>query len=185
MNIWGYSSAGRAPAWHAGGQGFKSPWLHKIFKWIHSIFSLNISKKEVENFLNLKSKNKIKILKPKSGEKYQHLLLAEKNASENIKLRKNNIQTHQEALIKLKKTKYFKSKKIKKATKKDVNTIANFCIKTLEMKNFFKPIEKKPIMLENLRSIFYKMELSEKETRILSSVFAGLSKKNVHWQNYA
>ena len=22
------SSAGRAPAWHAGGQGFKSPWLH-------------------------------------------------------------------------------------------------------------------------------------------------------------
>ncbi len=32
-------------------------------------------------------------------------------------------------------------------------------------------------MLENLRSIFYRMELSEKETRILSSVFAGLSKK--------
>jgi len=28
-----------------------------------------------------------------------------------------------------------------------------------------------------LRSIFYRMELSEKETRILSSVFAGLSKK--------
>ena len=26
--IWGHSSAGRAPAWHAGGQGFKSPWLH-------------------------------------------------------------------------------------------------------------------------------------------------------------
>ena len=34
-------------------------------------------------------------------------------------------------------------------------------------------------MLENLRSIFYKMELSEKETRILSSVFAGLAKKKV------
>ena len=65
--------------------------------------------KEVENFLNLKSKNKIKILKPKSGEKYQHLLLAEKNASENIKLRKNNIQTHQEALIKLKKLLKLKS----------------------------------------------------------------------------
>ena len=46
-------------------------------------------------------------------------------------------------------------------------------------------MEKKPIMLENLRNIFHKMELSEKETRILSSVFAGLSKKNVHWQNYA
>ena len=29
--IWGHSSAGRAPAWHAGGQGFKSPWLHWIY----------------------------------------------------------------------------------------------------------------------------------------------------------
>ena len=47
----------------------------------------------------------------------------------------------------------------------------------LEKKNFFKPSEKKPIMLENLRSIFYKMELSKKETRILSSVFASLAKK--------
>ena len=58
--------------------------------------------------------------------------------------------------------------------------MVNLCINNLENRNFFKPIEKKPIMLENLRSIFYKMELSEKEIRILSSVFAGLSKKNVH-----
>ena len=52
-----------------------------------------------------------------------------------------------------------------------------FCIKKLENKNFFKQNAKKPLMLENLRSIFYKMELSQKEIRILSSVFAGLSKK--------
>ncbi len=26
--LWGHSSAGRAPAWHAGGQRFKSAWLH-------------------------------------------------------------------------------------------------------------------------------------------------------------
>ena len=32
-------------------------------------------------------------------------------------------------------------------------------------------------MLENLRNIFYKMEISDKETRILSSVFASLGKK--------
>ena len=57
--------------------------------------------------------------------------------------------------------------------------MTNFCIKKLEERNFFKPLEKKPIMLENLRSIFYKMELSEKEIRILSSVFANLSKKKV------
>ena len=31
-------------------------------------------------------------------------------------------------------------------------------------------------MLENLRNIFYKMDLSDKETRILSGVFASLGK---------
>tara|TARA_B110001452_G_scaffold58542_1_gene45441 strand:- start:43 stop:756 length:714 start_codon:yes stop_codon:yes gene_type:complete len=80
-------------------------------------------------------------------------------------------------IIKLKGSKYLKSKKVSVASKKDVQAISNLCIKKLEEKNFFKPLEKKPIMLENLRSIFYKMELSKKETRILSSVFASLSKK--------
>ena len=80
----------------------------------------------------------------------------------------------------MKKIKYSRSNKIKTASKKNINTLVNFCISNLEKKNFFKPLEKKPIMLENLRNIFHKMELSEKETRILSSVFAGLSKKNVH-----
>ena len=81
------------------------------------------------------------------------------------------------SLIKLKKSNYKKSKKVKSASKKDIQAMVNFCVKKLENKNFFKPSEKKPIMLENLRSIFYKMELSEKEIRILSSVFANLSKK--------
>ena len=81
------------------------------------------------------------------------------------------------SLIKIKKSKYKKSKKIKSASKKDIQSMINLCINLLENRNFFKPIEKKPIMLENLRSIFYKMELSEKETRILSSVFASLAKK--------
>ena len=51
------------------------------------------------------------------------------------------------------------------------------CIQILDEIYFFKPKEKRPIMLENLRNIFYKMELSDKETRILSSVFASLAKK--------
>ena len=29
--LWGHSSAGRAPALHAGGQGFDPPWLHHFF----------------------------------------------------------------------------------------------------------------------------------------------------------
>ena len=81
------------------------------------------------------------------------------------------------SIIKLKGSKYSKSKKISLASKKDVQAMTNLCISKLEERNFFKPREKRPIMLENLRSIFYRMELSEKETRILSSVFASLAKK--------
>ena len=81
------------------------------------------------------------------------------------------------SIINLKSAKYSKSKKVTVASKKDIQAMTNLCIKKLEEKHFFKPLEKRPIMLENLRSIFSKMELSEKETRILSSVFASLSKK--------
>ena len=81
------------------------------------------------------------------------------------------------SIIKIKTLPFKKSKKIKSASKKEILSMVNLCIKNLDQKNFFKPHEKRPIMLENLRNIFYKMDLSDKETRILSSVFAGLSKK--------
>ena len=82
-------------------------------------------------------------------------------------------------ILNLKKNKYSKSKKIKSATKKNIQAMLNLCIKNLEEINFFQPKEKKPIMLENLRNIFYRMDLSEKEIRILSSVFASLYKKKL------
>ena len=82
-------------------------------------------------------------------------------------------------ILNIKKSKYSRSKKIKSASKKNIQAMTNLCIKHLEEINFFKPQEKKPKMLENLRSIFYKMDLSEKETRILSSVFASLAKKKL------
>ena len=81
------------------------------------------------------------------------------------------------SIIKIKTLPFKKSKKVKSASKKEIQSMVNLCIKNLDQKNFFKPNEKRPIMLENLRNIFYKMDLSDKETRILSSVFAGLSKK--------
>jgi tRNA/rRNA methyltransferase len=81
------------------------------------------------------------------------------------------------SIINLKGAKYSKSKKVSFASKRDIQAMTNLCIKKLEERSFFKPTEKRPIMLENLRSIFSKMELSEKETRILSSVFASLGKK--------
>ena len=80
-------------------------------------------------------------------------------------------------IIKSKNPIFKKSKKIKLAKRKDILSMANLCIQNLEQINFFKPKEKKPIMLENLRNIFYRMELSDKEIRILSGVFASLGKK--------
>ena len=80
-------------------------------------------------------------------------------------------------ILKSKTLKFLKSSKVKTATKREILGMADLCIKNLDEINFFKPKEKKPIMLENLRNIFYRMELSSKETRILSGVFASLGKK--------
>ena len=81
------------------------------------------------------------------------------------------------SIINLKVSSFNKSNKVKSASKKEIVAMANLCIQNLEEINFFKSKEKKPIMLENLRNIFYRMELSTKETRILSGVFASLGKK--------
>ena len=81
------------------------------------------------------------------------------------------------SIINSKVSSFNKSNKVKSASKKEIVAMANLCIKNLEEINFFKSKEKKPIMLENLRNIFYRMELSSKESRILSGVFASLGKK--------
>ena len=81
------------------------------------------------------------------------------------------------SIINSKVSSFDKSNKVKSASKKEIVAMANLCIKNLEEINFFKSNEKKPIMLENLRNIFYRMELSTKEIRILSGVFSSLGKK--------
>ena len=80
-------------------------------------------------------------------------------------------------IIKLRSTPFKKSNKVKSASKKEIQSMLGLCIKNLDEIDFFKPKEKRPKMLENLRNIFYKMDLSDKETRILSGVFASLVKK--------
>ncbi len=87
------------------------------------------------------------------------------------------IAQHVSGLINTNLRHFKKSKKIKNASKKEIQSMINLCINNLNDINFFKNKEKKPIMLQNLRNIFYRMELSDKETRILSSVFASLAKK--------
>ncbi len=73
-------------------------------------------------------------------------------------------------------TNYFKKEKklIDIISKKKLNTFTNFVESLLEKKGFFSPSEKKKTMLLNLRNIFGRMELSNKELRILSSVFSKL-----------
>ena len=81
------------------------------------------------------------------------------------------------SIIKIKTRPFQKSKKVKSASKKEIQSMLHLCIKKLDEINFFRPKEKRSKMLENLRNIFYKMDLSDKETRILSGVFGSLSKK--------
>ena len=81
------------------------------------------------------------------------------------------------AIVKLKNKPFKKSKKVKSASKKELQSMLSLCIQNLDEINFFRPKEKRSKMLENLRNIFYKMDLSDKETRILSGVFASLGKK--------
>ncbi len=87
------------------------------------------------------------------------------------------IAHHVAKILKLKSTQFKRSKKVKTASKKEIQSMLSLCIKNLDEINFFRPKEKRPKMLENLRNIFYKMDLSDKETRILSGVFASLGKK--------
>ncbi len=59
-------------------------------------------------------------------------------------------------------------------SKKKLNTFVDFIENRLEKRGFFSPNEKKKIMLMNLRNIFGRTQLSNKELRILSSVFSKL-----------
>ncbi len=81
------------------------------------------------------------------------------------------------SIVKFKRAPFKKSRKVKSANKKEIQSMLSLCIQNLDKINFFRPNEKRPKMLENLRNIFYKMDLSDKETRILAGVFASLGKK--------
>ena len=78
----------------------------------------------------------------------------------------------------------FNSKKFKKDTKllevsskKKTFMIIKHLKNLLETKNFFKNKEKQSTMLINFNNLFYRMELSDKETRILASIISTLNKR--------
>jgi len=78
-------------------------------------------------------------------------------------------------------TKFKKTKTLNKlASKKSINSLVNFLESLLEKKNFFHLKEKKKSMILNINNIFARLELSDKEIRILSSIFGSLSKNKKH-----
>ena len=79
-------------------------------------------------------------------------------------------------LFKILKPNYLKKQKklTDVASKKKFNTFFDFLENKLEKRGFFTPKEKEKTMLINLRNIFGRIELSNKELRVLSSVFSKL-----------
>ena len=65
----------------------------------------------------------------------------------------------------------------KLASKKSIQNMIIFLEKLLDQKKFFKPLEKKKSMILNINNIFGRLELSDKEMRILFSIFSALNKK--------
>ena len=79
-------------------------------------------------------------------------------------------------LFKVLKPSSFKKEKklLSPINQKQFNVFFDFLKSKLEKKGFFSPAEKKKTMLINLRNIFTRTQLSNKELRILSSVFSKL-----------
>jgi|TARA_B100001093_G_scaffold519582_1_gene609262 tRNA/rRNA methyltransferase len=73
----------------------------------------------------------------------------------------------------------FKKEKIlaKLASKKNIQNLIKFLEQKLDEKKFFTPPEKKKSMILNINNIFGRLELNDKEMRILFSIFSSLNKK--------
>jgi len=66
----------------------------------------------------------------------------------------------------------------KLASKNSIKILIKFLERSLDNKKFFKPFEKKKSMILNINNIFGRMKLSDKEMRILFSIFTSLNKKD-------
>ena len=66
----------------------------------------------------------------------------------------------------------------KLASKNSIKYLIKFLERMLDSKKFFKPPEKKKSMLLNINNIFGRFELSDKDIRILFSIFSSLNKKD-------
>ena len=73
----------------------------------------------------------------------------------------------------------FKKEKVltKLTSKSSIKNLIKYLEKMLDKKKFFKPLEKKKSMILNINNIFGRLELSDKELRILFSIFSSLNRK--------
>ena len=67
--------------------------------------------------------------------------------------------------------------KVKKAKKEELFIFFNVLEKNLQKNSFFKVKEKKEIMMRNIKTIFNKAELTEKEIKILLGITKNLAKE--------
>ena len=73
---------------------------------------------------------------------------------------------------------FLSSKNItKKASKKSISNLTNHLKNLLNKRAFFAPDEKKHSMIMNINNLFYRLEPSDKELRILASIISTLAKK--------
>ena len=72
-----------------------------------------------------------------------------------------------------------KKKKFLKLLKKTIIKLLSHLINLLEKRDFFIQKEKKQAMLLNINNLFHRLELSDKEVRILASIISNLSKKTI------
>ena len=77
-----------------------------------------------------------------------------------------------------KKVVYNSNYKSSSATKSDVNKFLNFIIYRLDKKGFLQPKHKRQSMIRNINNIFYRINLSEQEIRILLGIFSILNEFN-------
>ena len=83
-------------------------------------------------------------------------------------------------ILNKKKVRFISNYKYKKIVKKDLNKFINYLTVSLDEIGFLQPNHKRKSMIENLRTIFHKMDLSDKEMRILLGIFSSLKNKKVH-----
>ena len=74
----------------------------------------------------------------------------------------------------------FKSerKSLKISSKRTINKLILHMNSLLDKRNFFSPQHKKKSMVLNINNLFHKLQLSDKDTRILASIISKLYKKN-------